>query len=217
MEMCTTSRSTRVALVLGLLTSQVASAQAPAFDLRAGELAPAFSLFDSRGERRSLDQYRGSFVVLEWTNLECPQVDLRYDTGYLQQLQKSYTDRGVVWLSVMSSATGRQGNAPRDRMNALLQRRGARQTAMLLDGEGTVGKAYGARVTPQVAVIDPEGNIVYAGALDDQPHATEESLPNALNYVAKALDEALAGRPVGVPGTEPFGCEIKYARPKDGG
>ncbi len=192
-----------------------ASAQVSAFDLRAGETAPAFSVYDSQGERQTLQQYRGSYVVLEWTNLACPQVDIRYETGYLQAIQKTYTGRGVVWLSVISSATGRQGSAPRDRMNALLAKRGAAQTAVLLDSDGVVGQAYGARVTPQAVVVDPEGVIVYTGALDDQPKATEESLPAAANYVALALEDALAGRSVAIPKTEPYGCDVRYARARN--
>ncbi|MDZ4699046.1 MAG: redoxin family protein [Rhodothermales bacterium] len=191
------------------------SAQAPAFDLRAGEPAPEFSVYDSQGERQTLQQYRGSYVVLEWTNLACPQVDIRYDTGYLPKLQQAYTTRGVVWLSVISSATGRQGSAPRDRMNALLAKRGAAQTAVLLDADGAVGHAYGARVTPQAVVVNPDGLIVYSGALDDQPKATEESLSQAVNYVAQALEDALGGRAVAVPRTEPYGCDVRYSRARD--
>lgn len=200
-----------VVITMWLLAIEI-RAQVPEFDLREGEPAPPFTVFDSRGERQTLAQYAGSYVVLEWTNLSCPQVDVRYEAGYLQALQKTYTDRGVIWLSVISSATGRQGNAPRDKMNAMLQKRGARQTAVLLDQDGAIGVAYGARVTPQVVVIDPEGMIIYTGALDDQTKATVESLADATNYVSQALDEAMAGRPVAIPRTEPFGCEVRYAR-----
>lgn len=210
------------ALVLAFLVcsvycspSSLVLAQAPAFDLRAGEPAPEFSVYDSQGVRQTLQQYRGSYVVLEWTNLACPQVDIRYETGYLPRLQQTYTGRDVIWLSVISSATGRQGNAPRDRMNALLAKRGAAQTAVLLDSDGAMGQAYGARVTPQAVVVNPDGLIVYTGALDDQPKATEESLPRAVNYVAQALDEALAGQVVSVARTEPYGCEVRYARARD--
>ncbi|MEZ4699232.1 MAG: redoxin domain-containing protein [Rhodothermales bacterium] len=203
-----------LAFSLIVLLNADSSAQAPEFDIKPGERAPAFEVFDSRGERQSLSQYAGSYVVLEWTNLSCSDVDMRYELGYLQDLQKTYTERGVVWLSVISSATGRQGNAPRERMNSMLQKRGARQTAVLLDGEGVMGRAYGARVTPQAFVIDPEGAVIYAGALDDQPKANEDTLPNAVNYVALALEDALAGRPVAIPRTEPYGCDVRYARQK---
>ncbi len=202
---------------IALLSGAASPLNAQVMGARVGEPAPAFSLYDSEGVQQRLEAYRGSYVVLEWTNLRCEDVEVRYEAGYLQELQTRYTDRGVVWLSMISSAKGRQGNEPRDRMNKMLEKRGARQTAILFDHDGTVGTIYGARTTPQAFVIDPEGTVVYAGALDDQPRATAEMLDAATNYVARALDDAMEGRPVDIPVTEPFGCDVRYARRRAAG
>jgi len=175
-----------------------------------GEPAPGFALTDSTGTARSLAEFRGRVVVLEWFNHECPFVRKHYDSGNMQRLQAAYTDQGVVWLTIVSSAPGKQGYLSAEQANAVIRERGARQTALLLDPDGTVGRRYGAKTTPHLFIIDPEGRLLYAGAIDDRPSTDPDDIRVATNYVQQALDEALAGQLVSVPETKPYGCSVKY-------
>lgn len=175
-----------------------------------GKAAPAFSVADTNGKTHSLDQYRGKWVVLEWLNHECPYVRKHYDNGVMQALQKKYVDKGVVWLSVVSSAPGKQGHFPNDRANALTKEKKASPTAVLIDAPGTVGRAYDARTTPHMFVINPQGNVVYMGGIDDKPTARAADLQGARPHVDIALQEAMAGKPVSVPTSKPYGCTVKY-------
>lgn len=201
--------------VVALLTAGVfvACAQeatgsaAPA--LKIGQAAPAFSVADTNGTTHSLAQYRGKWVVLEWLNHDCPYVRKHYDNGAMQALQKKYADR-VVWLSVVSSAPGKQGHFPNERANELTKEKGAAPRAVLVDSPGTVGRAYGARTTPHMFVINPEGNIVYMGGIDDKPSTRAADLKTARPHVDLALQEAMAGKPVSVPTSQPYGCSVKY-------
>jgi len=176
-----------------------------------GAAAPAFTLADSNGTSRSLADLRGKVVVLEWWNPECPFVGKHYGSGNMQKLQKEWTARGVVWLTVNSSAAGQQGHVDGARANALVKEKGAASTAVLLDHDGKVGRAYGAKTTPHLFVIDGKGTLVYAGGIDDKPSTDQADIATAKNYVSAALAEVTAGRPVTTPSTQSYGCGVKYA------
>ncbi|MCS6884006.1 MAG: thioredoxin family protein [Acidobacteriota bacterium] len=175
-----------------------------------GKPAPAFSLKDADGKTHSLADFKGKYVVLEWVNYECPFVKKHYDTANMQKLQKEFTAKGVVWLSINSSAPGKQGHFPPERINALMKEKGAAPTAYLIDSDGTVGKLYGAKTTPHMYIIDPQGNLIYMGAIDDKPSTEKADVETARNYVRAALEEALSGKPVSVVTTQPYGCSVKY-------
>lgn len=192
------------ALVAGLALATPARAQA-----LVGQAAPAFSAVDSNGKTHSLDAYKGKWVVLEWTNDGCPFVQKHY-RGNMQKLQQAYTRKGVVWLSVISSAPGKQGHVDGAGANALTKDRGAHPTAVLLDPTGQVGKAYGAKTTPHMYVVDPQGKLVYAGGIDDKPSTDVADIATARNYVSAALDAVLAGKPVQTATSTPYGCSVKY-------
>jgi hypothetical protein len=175
-----------------------------------GQLAPAFSAPDTTGATRSLADYKGKYVVLEWVNFECPFVGKHYGSGHMQKLQKEYTGKGVVWLSINSSAAGQQGYYAADKVNALVAQKGASPTAYLLDTAGTIGRAYGAKTTPHMFIVDPRGTLIYAGGIDDTPSTDQADIKTAKNYVQAALDEALAGKPVTTASTQSYGCSVKY-------
>lgn len=187
--------------------SQPAAAQTQAV---AGKPAPAFSLQDSKGKKHALSDYKGKLVVLEWVNYGCPFVKKHYESQNMQKLQKNYTGKGVIWLSINSSATGKQGSMTPDEVNKALKEKGAAPTAYLLDVDGTVGRAYGAKTTPHMFVIDQKGVLVYSGAIDDKVSTEISDVSGAKNYVAAALDEALAGKPISVASTKSYGCSVKY-------
>lgn len=178
--------------------------------LEIGQAAPGFSVADTHGAMHSLEQYRGKWVVLEWLNHECPYVRKHYDGGAMQALQKKYADQGVVWLSVVSSAPGKQGHFPNERANRLTREKNAAPHAVLVDEDGTVGRAYDARTTPHMFVIDPQGNVVYMGGIDDKGTTRAADLQSARPHVDIALQEAMAGKPVSVPVSPPYGCSVKY-------
>jgi peroxiredoxin len=177
-----------------------------------GKPAPAFELKDSNGKTHKLADLtaKHEIVVLEWLNYDCPFVKKHYNSKNMQNLQKSYTGKGVEWFSVISSAAGKQGNFPPAKINQLSKEKGAHPTAILLDEAGTVGKAYGAKTTPHMFVIGKDGLIAYAGGIDDKPSTDVEDVSTAKNLVAAALDETLAGKPVTVKSAPPYGCSIKY-------
>lgn len=175
-----------------------------------GSPAPEFILTDTTGIARSLSALKGQYVVLEWFNNECPFVDKQYGSGTMQRLQETYTGRGVAWLTIVSSAPGKQGHLSAEQGNTVMRERGSRQTAMLLDPDGSVGRRYGAKTTPHLFIVNPEGVLIYAGAVDDRPSTDPADLPGAVNYVEQALEAALAGRPVPTTRTQPYGCSVKY-------
>jgi AhpC/TSA family protein len=175
-----------------------------------GQPAPELSVPDTSGATHRLSAYKGKFVVLEWVNFECPFVGKHYGSGHMQKLQKDYTGKGVVWLSINSSKTGSQGHYATDRINALLKEKGAAPTAYLLDTPGTVGRAYGARTTPHMFIVDPKGTLIYAGGIDDTPSTDQADIATAKNFVSLALDEALAGKPVTTTTSQAYGCSVKY-------
>lgn len=177
---------------------------------RAGQKAPDFTLIDSNGKTRSLSDYKGKFVILEWVNFECPFVGKHYDSGNMWRLQKKYRGLGAVWLSINSSAPGKQGNYPPEKINKLLLEKGSCATAYLLDPEGSTGRLYGATATPHMFVVNPQGTLIYTGAIDDRSTADRKDINGAKNYVELAMDAALAGKPVVVSQTQAYGCSVKY-------
>ena len=178
--------------------------------LSTGTTAPDFSLPDTSGKTHSLSEYHGKYVVLEWINPECPFVRKHYDSGNMQSLQKSFTAKGVVWLSIDSSAPGKPGNYSPTDLASWEKGQGAAATAVLLDPAGKVGREYGAKATPNMYVIDPKGNLIYQGAIDSIASDDQSDIAKATNYVKAALDESMAGKAVTTPQTRAYGCGIKY-------
>lgn len=176
-----------------------------------GKPAPDFSAVDSNGQPVQLAKLKGRIVVLEWTNHECPYTAKHYTTGNLQALQAEAAAKGVVWLSVVSSAPGQQGYVDAARANALTVSRKANPAAVLLDPKGTLGHLYEARSTPHMFVIDAAGVIAYTGALDDKPGADPTDVTLARNYVRQALAALAAGERPHPASTRPYGCSVKYA------
>jgi peroxiredoxin len=176
-----------------------------------GQPAPAFTLTDSHGKAHSLADFKGKVVVLEWWNHECPFVGKHYGSGNMQKLQKEWTAKGVVWLTVNSSGAGQQGHVDGAKASELMRARSGSATAVLLDPDGTVGRAYGAKTTPHMFVIDPKGTLAYEGAIDDRPSTDQADVTAARSYVGEALSAVTAGRPVPTTTTTPYGCGVKYA------
>jgi len=172
--------------------------------------AAAFTLSDPAGKVHSLADYKGKWVVLEWTNQGCPFVKKFYNAGKMQELQKEWTDKGVAWLSICSSAEGKQGYNTAAEWPSVIAEKVIHATAVLLDADGAVGKLYGAKTTPHMFVINPEGEIVYHGGIDDKPTADAADIAGAHNYVAAALTSGMAGKPIDVTTAEPYGCGVKY-------
>jgi len=177
---------------------------------KVGEPAPAFASKDTKGIEHELGDFKGKWVVLEWHNNGCPYVKKQYDSGNMQKLQKEWTARGVVWLTVISSAPGKQGYVTASEADAYVKDKGAAPTAVLLDPAGTMGMAYEAKTTPHMYVIDPSGKLLYNGAIDDKPTTDLNDVPGARNYLSQALTEAMAGKSVSMPTTKPYGCSVKY-------
>lgn len=176
-----------------------------------GSPAPAFTATDSRGQTQSLSQYRGKYVVLEWHNHDCPYTRKHYVSGNMQSLQKEWTAKGVVWFTVISSAPGEQGYVTDAEENAYLAQMQAAPTAVLMDPQGKLGRLFNARTTPEMYVIDPEGKLIYEGAIDDRPTPDTSDIEGADNYLNDALTEAMAGKPVAHAYTRSYGCSVKYA------
>lgn len=176
-----------------------------------GAPAPNFTLTDTNGTTHSLADFQGRTVVLEWVNHGCPFVKKHYDSDNMQALQARYTDQDVVWLSICSSAPGKQGHMSSDDWNAKTADLGAAPTAVLIDEDGAVGKQYLAKTTPHMYVIDAEGQLVYNGAIDDDRSANPNAAATANNYVAQTLDAMLAGEAVEPFGNRSYGCGVKYA------
>lgn len=210
-----TRRRTFIASGLGAIAIAALaflSAESPArAATQSGAAAPAFTAVDDTGRAHSLAQYRGKTVVLEWTNNGCPYVKKHYDTRNMQTLQREAAAQGVVWLSVISSAPGKQGHVTPEQSRALTQSRGAAPTAVLLDPDGALGRLYGARTTPHMFVITPTGVLAYQGAIDDRNSADHATVQGARNYVREALAAVAAGRAPAVAATQPYGCSVKYA------
>src|SRR3982074_3203274 len=175
-----------------------------------GSAAPDFSAPDANGKTHSLTEYKGKYVVLEWFNPECPYVKKHYGSGNMQKLQGEFTGKGVVWLTIDSSAPGLEGNLTAEQANQKIAEWKAHSTALLLDPDGKAGRTYGAKNTPHMFVINPEGKIVYEGAIDSKATSNASDIASSTNYVKAALDESLAGKTVTTPSSRPYGCSVKY-------
>jgi peroxiredoxin len=206
-----------VLLAATLAAAFVASARAgdappapAAATVTPGAPAPDFTLKGDDGSDHTLSKLKGKYVVLEWYNKDCPFVKRHYGTKNMQQLQKRYTDKGVVWFEVATSAPGKQGHLDAKGAAAARKKFGINSSAILLDSRGDVGRLYSAKSTPHMFVIDPKGNVIYMGAIDDLPSTDWSDIKNAHNYVADALDASMSGQPVAKPVTTPYGCGVKY-------
>jgi hypothetical protein len=179
-------------------------------DASVGKPAPDFTLTDTHGKTHSLKDFKGKTVVLEWLNFDCPFVKKHYKSGNMQKLQAAEIEKGSVWLSVVSSAKGKQGYFPPDEMNARQKKEGGKQTAILYDTDGKIGKAYGAKSTPNMFVITKDGTLAYKGAIDDHDSTDIEDIAKSKNYVSAALEDLRANRKVATSDTKPYGCGVKY-------
>ena len=198
-------RPSRILLAAALLAVAGLAHAAP----KVGEPAPDFTLTGSDGKPYALSSFKGKYVVLEWTNHGCPFVQKHYG-GNMQAQQKAATGRGAVWLSIISSAPGKQGHVDAAQANELTKSRGAAPTAVLLDPSGDVGRKYDAKTTPHMFIVAPDGKLIYMGGIDSIPSADPDDIAKATPYVKVALAEALAGKPVSNPSTRPYGCSVKY-------
>lgn len=198
----------QIALLALLLVSAVTSTASFALDL--GRPAPDFKLKSASGKEVQLSSFKGKTVVLEWLNHGCPFVRKHYDSNNMQSLQKKYTSQNVIWLSVISSAPGKQGYVDEAQAKKDIADNKAFATEVLLDTTGSVGKLYEAKTTPHMFVINKEGALVYQGAIDDKPDTDKTSVSIAKNYVSQALDEVIAGKKVSIPTTKSYGCSVKY-------
>ena len=178
-----------------------------------GQRAPDFTLQDTAGQPVRLSDYKGKTVVLEWTNPGCPFVRKHYDSGNMPATQKDATSKGVVWLSINSTEKASSDYLEPAQLMAWKAERKSAPTAVLMDEEGTVGKRYGARTTPHLYIVNPQGQLVYAGGIDSIPSARPADIEKATNYVKVGLAEALAGKPISAATTPPYGCSIKYKSP----
>jgi len=197
-------------VLLRMLSASLVLVAGHALALTAGTPAPDFTVADSHGKPVRLADYKGKFVVLEWTNPECPFVRAQYGAAAMQALQKEAAGRDVVWLAVNSTNQSSSEYKTGAQMNAWMQEQQGAAKAVLIDATSATGRAYDAKTTPHMFVIDPKGTIVYAGAIDDKRSARESDRKTTHNYVRAALGEALAGKPVTVASTQPYGCSVKY-------
>jgi hypothetical protein len=177
---------------------------------RVGDRAPDFTATDSNGRVHKLSEYPDKFVVLEWTNRGCPYTQKHYNSGNMQRLQREWTSRGVIWLTVISSAPGKQGYVKAAEENAYVKQVNAAPTAVLLDPTGVLGHLYDAKTTPHMFIVDTKGILIYNGAIDDRPTTDLADVNGARNYLSLALEEATSGKPVSIPTTRPYGCSVKY-------
>lgn len=200
-------RSLTLAIALAASTS-FTDAQAA----RVGDQAPGFTGNDSNGKTETLSQFAGKYVVLEWHNHDCPYTRKHYESGNMQSLQKGWTAKGVVWLTIISSAPGEQGYVTSAQENAYMRKMGARPTAAILDPKGTIGHLYDAKTTPEIYVVSPNGKLIYEGAIDDHPTPDVSDVKISKNYLSAALTDAMEGRSVTITYTRPYGCSVKYAQ-----
>ena len=197
-------------IAVGLVCTPSISTANPGAQARIGGQAPTFTLTDSNGKSVSLADFKGKTVVLEWTNHDCPYVRKHYTGQAMQCLQKKWTEKGVVWLTLISSAPGEQGFVTPEQANKLTVDRSAKPTAVLFDTKGAVGRSYGATVTPHMYIITGDGALAYMGGIDDKASSRLEDLKTAKNFVDIALDEIAQGKPVSATTSRPYGCTVKY-------
>lgn len=200
----------RKALVLFAAFILFLAARLAAFGVSVGASAPDFTATDSNGQTHHLSDYRGKFVVLEWHNNGCPYVRKHYGSGNMQRLQKEWTAKGVIWLTVISSAPGKQGYVTAEQENEYLKKMDAAPTAALLDPTGQVGRLYSAKTSPHMFIINPQGILIYDGAIDDHPTTDVADIAVSKNYVSQGLTEAMAGKPLSISTSRPYGCSVKY-------
>ena len=196
--------------IAAIALTMIISISLPASDAEIDAKAPEFSLPDSYGNKVSLSDYEGKWVVLEWINFDCPFVKKHYNSKNMQNIQKEYTKKGIIWLSICSSAPGKQGNFSEDGINDRIMTNKAGMTAYLVDTKGKVGQMYGAKTTPHMFIINPKGVLVYAGGIDDTATPNEADIEKAKNYVKEALDALIAGKEAPIRTTKPYGCSVKY-------
>jgi peroxiredoxin len=189
-----------------LCTGALGAAEAP----KVGAPAPSFSLSDAGGKKHWLGEFKGKYVVLEWFNPGCPFVQKHYKSDNMQALQKQFTSKDVVWLTIDSSAPGKEGYLTPEEANKQIADWKIKSTALLLDPDGKVGHEYAATNTPHMYVVDPSGKLIYSGAIDSKPTANPDDIASSTNYVKVALEEAMAGKPVTTPTSRAYGCSIKY-------
>jgi len=201
-----------VKIKTALLTFLALTMTSPAYASMAkiGEHAPAFTTMDIHGKAFNLEDQKGKIVVLEWTNHDCPFVMKHYGTGNMQASQKAATEQGVVWVSIVSSALGNQGNVTPEQAQKIVLNVQANATTRILDPSGEIGHLYGAKTTPHMYVIDKDGKLAYMGAMDDHPSPNPKAVEGAQNYVLKAIDELIKGEAVSMASTKPYGCSVKY-------
>jgi len=205
------SRRTAVLCGASLLVVPVLGVRSSLAEPRIGAPAPAFAGRDSDGKTLALDDFKGKTVVLEWTNHDCPFVRRHYTSDNMQALQRRWTERGIVWLSIISSPPGEQGNVTPEEANKLTVSRNAKPTAVVLDPQQTIAHAYGAKTTPHMFIIDADGRLVYMGGIDDKPSTNIADNEGAHNFVEAALTEMAAGRTISEPVTRAYGCSVKYS------
>jgi peroxiredoxin len=198
-------------LAAALLAASLSGGAVSAFAAATvGQAAPDFGLTDVNGKAVKLADFKGKHVVVEWHNPGCPFVQKHYDTNNMQSLQAKYDAKDTVWLSVNSTAKSHQDYLDDAKLKGYLAEKKATPDAYMTDADGKVGKAYGAKTTPHMYVINPAGMVVYAGAIDDKPSAKKEDVRGAKNFVVAALDDSKAGKPVASASTSPYGCSVKY-------
>jgi alkyl hydroperoxide reductase subunit AhpC len=199
--------------VAGALTLSGSALAEDAAVATIGKSAPDFTLVDATGNKHTLSDLSGKYVVLEWVNFDCPFVRKHYDSENMPRLQSALGEKEVVWLSICSSAPGTQGYFEGEALTERLKKEQSNAAAYLIDADGSVGRAYDAKVTPHMYVIDPDGILRYAGAIDDRPSTKVADVEGATNYVVKALDALTADEEVETSYTKAYGCSIKYAKP----
>ena len=202
-------------LVLGVTGLVIAGDKDKAMHAEIDKAAPNFTLSDASGKKLTLADYKGKYVVLEWINVDCPFVKKHYNSGNMQSLQKDYAKKGVVWLSICSSAPGNQGYYEGKDITKRMESSKGMQTAYLVDADGMVGKMYGAKTTPHMFIINPDGVLIYAGGIDDKPSTNTADIDGATNYVQQCLEAAMSGKPIATKSAAPYGCSVKYAKKED--
>lgn len=197
------------ALILNSAFLSLACASAQAATV-VGEAAPALQLRDTQGKTVNLSDFRGKTVVIEWFNPNCPFVQKHYSSNNMQSLQSRYGRQGVAWLLVNSTNRSHQDYVEPDKLSERFTQLKGHATALLMDAEGKAGQAWGAKTTPHMFIVDPQGKLAYAGGIDDKRSSNPEDVKSAKNYVALALDQLRAGKPVVENNTTPYGCSVKY-------
>ena len=197
-------------IMLGALTAALLGAGAVHGAVVVGQKAPDFRLSDTAGRSVALSDFKGRFVVLEWSNPGCPFVRKHYDSANMQNLQKESVAKGVVWLTINSTQDGSVDYLTPQQLERWMREKKAGPSATLMDEEGVVGKTYGARTTPHMYIVDREGQLAYAGGIDSIPSGRIDDIARATNYVRLSLQEGLAGKPLSNPVTRPYGCSVKY-------